>query len=113
LWKERDPNGAALRILQNHQSEFEGDPFLVSVFWDKVQTLEMAKGDWASAEDALRRGIQAGYKTPYFYQWLAYDLDKENRKAEAEETFRQGLELRKSEPDSNVGTFTRSNGGLQ
>lgn len=43
-WNLPDPRGRALHLLQEHEADFEGDRFLQSVYWDKVQMLGAAVG---------------------------------------------------------------------
>jgi hypothetical protein len=92
-WTDPDPRGRALDLLMAHQADFQDDPFLRSVFGDKVQMLYAQKGDLLSAVEVLERTVQGGYRVPYLYQWLAQYLKEEKQDEAAEKAYRQALEL--------------------
>jgi len=87
--KRTDPAGEAVSYLERHSPDFQGDPFLESVYWNKVQDLRAKRGDLPGALEALRRGIQEGFPNAFSYQKMGAILEWEGKTAEAQEAFRK------------------------
>ena len=88
-----DSAGRALEVLQSNRADFEGDPFLQSVYWDKLQGLYAAQGKIAEAVEALRQAAHSGYPVASVYQWMAYRLKQENQDQQAEEAYQKAVQL--------------------
>jgi 4-amino-4-deoxy-L-arabinose transferase-like glycosyltransferase len=82
-----DPQGRALRLLQTNYSNFQGDPFLETLYWDHIQSTQLELGNTAGAVEALQKGLQLGYRNDYFYLWLGELLKQEGQGVESQRAF--------------------------
>ncbi len=94
----RDPEGEALAMLQAHQADFEEDPFLRAVYWDKIQEIQTSRGNVPAAIEALQNGIQQGFSNAYFYALLGNLLNQKGQKLEADKAFAEAKILMAKNP---------------
>ena len=63
LWQPREDWDALLGKLSRGAAIAQGDPFLESVYWDKVAAFEYGKLDYAAHLAALQKAVAKGYPT--------------------------------------------------
>ncbi len=96
-------NDRALRLLKNQYSYFQGDRFLETVYWDKVQAYQMSAGNVPAAVKALQNGLRRGFRNDYFCLLLGGYLDQEGRKEEAGRAFAEAKALMKETDTKGLG----------
>lgn len=71
------------------------DPFLTSVYWEKLGFFEFLDGDFIQAAQAYRNAIRLGVPAAHLYYDLGVSLKLQNRGAESQECFKKAEALSK------------------
>jgi len=98
-----DSNERAIRLLESQYSCFQGDRFLETVYWDKVQTYQMSAGNVPAAVESLQNGLQRGLRNDYFCLLLGGYLIKEGRGAASDRAFAEAKALKKETDTKGLG----------
>jgi 4-amino-4-deoxy-L-arabinose transferase-like glycosyltransferase len=91
LWKECDEPDRSAEILEGNRASFSGDPFLESLYWERMfQSLSMSKKP-ALAMRALESAVQKGYPAAHLFNEIGILRAMAGDRAGARQAFKSAL----------------------
>ncbi len=83
FWQDREDFKPVIRSLEKGSSWMEGDPFLKSVYWEKMAAYEYEVSNYGEHLHALQQALREGYPSAHLHYQLGLLLMAKNRYVEA------------------------------
>jgi len=83
FWQNKEDFNEVIRTLEGARPDLKGDPFLESVYWEKMAAYEYGNLDYDRHLLALQTAVQGGYPAAHLYYQLGVLLATKNRLSEA------------------------------
>ncbi len=84
--------------LRGQYPLFSGDPFLLSVYWEKMAWFDAVRGDGAACERDYQNALEQGYPAAHLYYDLSMAQRADGHLREAGENLGKAEEQRRSPP---------------
>jgi tetratricopeptide (TPR) repeat protein len=84
-WQNKEDFNEVIKTLEAGQPTLKGDPFLESVYWEKMAAYEYGNTDYEGHLRALQAAVQTGYPAAHLYYQLGILLAAKNRLPEAKQ----------------------------
>ncbi len=88
---EKRSGESIIQELQSFQSLVQGDAFLESCLWEKVEFYNVLMNDFDGAIHSIQKGLELGYPNAFFYDQMGLLLSKKNDLKDARFYFKKAL----------------------